>query len=177
MSDRWDPNDDIEEDLWRTTKSLFADQEDMQSTTASAYSDHHDLYDSSDEHEDEKEELGTTSSASNALVTTTNIITETTTETTAEYNFFDLHFLTSTMDPQEIAIYIAKASKSPSLPMIDFHSHLDRERLLLKIFTITIAIGMSILSVALFTIHLLQKSKRYRGYRSPADALPPKSSV
>ncbi len=53
----------------------------------------------------------------------------------------------------------------------------DRERLLLKIFTIMVSIGMSILAVALFTIHLLRKSKRYRGYRAPAGTLSNKPSV
>ncbi|CAF0986854.1 unnamed protein product [Adineta steineri] len=60
----------------------------------------------------------------------------------------------STIDPKQIAEYIATT---------------NRNRLLLKIFAIITIVGMVGLAVIFIIIHLVQKKRRYTDYRLPAN--------
>lgn len=51
-----------------------------------------------------------------------------------------------------------------------FLSVQDRDRLFLKIFVITVAVGMVLLAIVLITLHRVRKARRYGGYRVPANA-------
>ncbi len=105
-----------------TTKSLFKvdENDELTKTTthdALAHDDDHVEYDHS--HEDEEDNSTTTFSSSSAKVRTTDAITKTSTTTrttrliwsTTKYYFHEFKLITTTLDAQLIAFYLAKASR------------------------------------------------------------------
>jgi hypothetical protein len=95
---------------------------------AHLHEDNVDYYPShEDESEDEEDNSTTTFSSSSDIVLTTNVITETTTNkietttttttisSTTDYDIDKQMFTKTTLDPQQIAFYIAKTSRKFSL--------------------------------------------------------------
>ncbi|CAF1573407.1 unnamed protein product [Rotaria sp. Silwood1] len=61
---------------------------------------------------------------------------------------------TTTIDPKKVAVFLAKT---------------NRDRLFLKIFAITVIVGMFSLALAFIIIYMVRKTQRYRKYHIPAN--------
>jgi hypothetical protein len=137
-----------------------------------------------DEHETEEEvdnptqPIKTTSSSSlSPMKFLTNSITETTTtEIPFTYPIWSLsnsniQVSSTTIDPEKKAAFLAKTSNKLSLKKkhVPYLSIQDRDRFYLKIFAISITVGMIILAGILITIHLVRKGRHYHGYDLPAN--------
>jgi hypothetical protein len=116
------PHDNSYEDE-STKKSLFnVDESDELTKTTTHHAlahddDHVEYYHSHEDEEDNSTTTFSSSSSSSAIVRTTNAITKTTTRrthlirSTTGYYIHEFKYITTTLDAQLIAFYLAKASR------------------------------------------------------------------